>query len=216
LNRQDARDARGERRVGFISSKFFLGPGVFGVLAVSLFGAAAGCNRKSKGDESDAAPVPSVVGIAVGLDYCVDVAFCQKKCDEGNAGECRRLGVAYQLGKSAPKDEAHAALLFEKACTMKSPQACVSAGQMFEYEHGVAKDFTKAAAFYKTACDLDFVPGCYNFAIMLENGRGVPKDEWNAAYYYDVACKAGLQQACAKSTELRARAPIAIDAGLRD
>ena len=174
------------------------------------------CNRNPKKDDANAAPSSSVISIAVGFDACTDIAFCQKKCDEGNGGECRRLGVTYQLGKGAPKDEAHATALFEKACTLKSANACVSAGQMFEYEHGVARDFVKAAAYYKTACDLQLPPGCFNYAIMLENGRGVPKDEWNAAYYYDMACKAGSKQSCDKATELRANAPIVIDAGLRD
>ncbi len=171
------------------------------------------CDRKPKKDDANAAPSSSVVSIAVGFDACTDIAFCQKQCDEGNAGECRRLAVTYQLGKGAPKDEAHATALFEKACTMKSANACVSAGQMFEYAHGVGRDFVKAASFYKSACDLAFAPGCFNYAIMLENGRGVPKDEWNAAYYYDVACKAGAKQACDKAGSLRANAPIVIDAG---
>jgi uncharacterized protein len=170
------------------------------------------CDRKPKKEEANPAPSSSVISIAIGMDHCSDVPFCQKKCDEGNGGECRRLGVTYQLGQGAPKDEARAVGLFEKACALKSPTGCVSAGQMLEYEHGVPKDLTKAAGFYKTACDLEWVPGCYNYAIMLEGGRGVPKDEWNAAYYYDIACRAGLKQGCLKATELREKAPIVVDA----
>jgi hypothetical protein len=173
--------------------------------------ACAACNKSEK---SAPEPAQTAGAIAIQLDTCTDVDFCQSRCDAGGADDCRRLAVTFQLGRGATKDEARAAALFEKACTLKSANACTSAGQMYEYAHGVAKDDAKAARFYETSCDGGYPPGCFNFAIMLENGRGIAQDEWKAAHYYDIACSAGAQQACARAIELRKLPPRMVDAGL--
>jgi hypothetical protein len=184
-------------------------------LAAMALGALAlvACNKPEK---SAPEPAQTAGAIAIQLDTCTDVDFCQTRCDAGSADDCRRLAVTFQLGRGATKDEARATALFEKSCALKNPMACTSAGQMYEYAHGVAKDDAKAAALYEKSCDAGYAPGCFNFAIMLENGRGVPHDEWKAAHYYDVACGAGAQQACARAIELRKLPPQLFDAAIGD
>ena len=186
-------------------------PLAFPIVFLAALGA---CSRRDSSSSSSPAPSSSVISLGVAFDACTDRPFCEKRCDAGDSDECRRLGVALQLGQGGPKDEARAVGLFEKACDLKNAMACVSAGQMNEFEHGVKKDVAKAAAFYKIACAGGYAPGCYNFAIMLENGRGIPKDLWGAADYFDMACRAGAKLACARAGELRESAPIVVDAGL--
>jgi hypothetical protein len=53
LNRQDAKDARGERRFGIFPSHSFLGPGVFGVLAVQILSLVASCGPAKPANAPD-------------------------------------------------------------------------------------------------------------------------------------------------------------------
>jgi TPR repeat protein len=165
----------------------------------------ASCKKPKKSQPS---PADSVISLGIEMAACDDEGFCQKRCDEGKADDCRRLAVAFQMGRAPiAKDEARATFLFEKGCALGSAMSCLSAGQMYEYEHGVARDSGKAAGYYEKACDAGFAPGCYNFAIMLENGRGVPRDLAKALANYDMACKAGSQTACGRAKELRDALP---------
>jgi uncharacterized protein len=178
-------------------------------LALVALGLSVGACKKDKKDNTDkTAPTNSVITLGIEMAACDDVDFCQKRCDDGRADDCRRLGVAFQLGKGkVPQDEKRAAFLFEKGCALRSAMSCVSAGQMYEYEHGVDRDFGKAAGYYEKACDAGYPPGCYNFAIMLENGRGVVRNVEKAIANYEVACRAGAQTACGKAKELRDALP---------
>jgi TPR repeat protein len=148
------------------------------------------------------APSASVLSLGVEIAACDDIAFCEKRCDEGKGDDCRRLGVSFQLGKGTSKDETRATAFFEKGCALGNPLSCVSSGQMYEFEHGVTRDLSKAAAYYEKACSAGYAPGCYNFGIMLENGRGVRRDVWKAIANYDIACRAGAATACARVKEL--------------
>lgn len=176
---------------------------------------------KGKGQEmpvENAAPSGSVISIAVGMAYCDDPPFCEKECNGGNADSCRRLGVAYELGKGGvDKDEAKAIALYDRACTMQNAMGCMSAGHLYEYGRGAKKDEARAATLYKRSCEMKYPAGCYNYALLVEEGRGVPKDDLEAARYYDMACAAGAKQACQKAESLRrnaAGAPVILgDAG---
>jgi uncharacterized protein len=174
----------------------------WGAIALAALGA---CNgpRPSAGDAPS--PSASVVSIGVTLGTCADRAQCEAECDAGSADRCRRLAASYAFGEGAPKDEARATDLYERACDMRDAPACVFAGQMREYAHGVPKDEARATALYARACDAGWAAGCYNQAIMLEKGRGVAQDLEKAAALYDAACTAGAKPACEKAGALRRR-----------
>jgi TPR repeat protein len=45
-------------------------------------------------------------------------------CDAGVAVACSNLGVMYEIGLGVPKDEAHAASLYRRACNGGMAEAC--------------------------------------------------------------------------------------------
>ena len=150
------------------------------------------------------APSSSVFTLGASLGACDDRPTCERECDAGSADRCRRLAVSYALGRSGPKDEAHATTLYEQACSMGDAAACVFAGQMHEYAHGVPKNEAAAGGFYERGCDLGWAAGCYNLAILIERGHGVAQDVPKAAKLYGVVCRAGAKQACEMEKELLA------------
>jgi TPR repeat protein len=163
----------------------------------------ASCHRPSSATD-EPAPSASAVTLGIALGTCSDIAVCERECDAGSADRCRRLAGSYSFGQGGvPKDEAHAAALYEHACAMSDPSACMFAGQMSEYARGVTKDDAKAARFYEKACDMRWPPGCYNLAIMFERGTGVPHDVEKAADLYEAACDGGALTSCEKAKALK-------------
>jgi uncharacterized protein len=175
------------------------------VAAVALLVLLAACNRsKSSGSDEQAGPAPSVITLGMAIGACPDLAACERECDAGSADRCRRLAATYAFGEGVPKDETHAAKLFEQSCELGDPSACLFAGQAYEYERGVPRNDVRAEKLYERSCNLTWPPGCYNEAIMFENGRGVPQDRAKAGDLYQIACTAGSKTACDKAREMHA------------
>ena len=72
-----------------------------------------------------------------------------------NGMVCARLGLLYRDGIGVTKDDAKAAELFEKACSLNQGQSCALLGLLYHNGTGVTKDEAKAAEFYEKACSLD-------------------------------------------------------------
>jgi TPR repeat protein len=164
-----------------------------------LLGAAAlaGCSRQGARDDSswDAASAKRI-SVTFGQGACPDAAECDKRCEAGEADQCRRLGDTFQFQPDGGSDEARASAYYVRGCDMGSAPACLSAGRMYEYHHGVAEDDARAAGYYKRGCEKGHVPSCANYAIMLENGRGIAKDTPSAIKLYRDACASGAGLAC--------------------
>ncbi|MGO8993966.1 MAG: tetratricopeptide repeat protein [Polyangiaceae bacterium] len=175
-------------------------------LTCILFGTAAlaGCSRKSTQEDASSWDAASTTrgGLTFGQGGCGDIAACQKRCDDGDGDQCRRLGDTFQFAPDGGRDEARAVVYYVHACEMGNAVACLSAGHMFEYHHGVPEDDSRAAGYYKSGCDKGHMPSCANYAIMLENGRGVAKDVASAIKLYRDACSAGAGLACDRSRAL--------------
>ncbi len=167
---------------------------------------ALGCNepKGSTTESTDPSPAPSVITVAAAMGECEDLAACADECDAGKSDRCRRMGVNYEFGKGADRDEARATALYVRACEMGNSEGCLSAGRMYEFHHGIAADDARAVAFYRSSCDLDNPTGCANLAVMLERGRGVAKDEARAIELYERACSRGAGLACERMKRLRA------------
>ena len=72
------------------------------------------------------------------------------------------------------KDEAKAAMLYEKACDQNFSMACSNLGYAYEKGKGVEKDLEKAIKFYEKACKDN--EGCTELGLLYANGTGVEKD----------------------------------------
>src|SRR5580698_7644883 len=168
---------------------------------------ASACTKGSDAASSpEPAPSASVISIAAAMGECADLAVCARECDAGTSDRCRRMGVSYEFGKGAERDEARATELYALACRMGNSEGCLAAGRMYEFHHGVVKDDPRAVSFYRRSCELDNPTGCANLAIMLENGRGVAKDPSEALALYGRACARGAGLACERMKYLRATA----------
>lgn len=166
------------------------------------------CSRGSEHEDLswDAASAKRI-SVNFGQGACADTAECDRRCDAGEADQCRRIGDTLLFAPDGGEDDARATAYYAHACELGNAPACLSAGHMNEYHRGVHKDDTKAADYYRHGCDKGHVPSCTNYAIMIENGRGVDKDVASAIRLYREACSAGVGLACDR---LRA---LSVDAG---
>src|SRR5690349_18006113 len=77
-----------------------------------------------------AAPRPSASASATPLGPEAEAS--RKACEEENDGiECFGLGYMYENGRNAPKDEARAAALYQKACEAGYGPPCFNLGRMY-------------------------------------------------------------------------------------
>jgi hypothetical protein len=66
----------------------------------------------------------------------------QKACTDGEARGCFDLGLRYEDGSGVPKDERHAAALYEQACTGGEARGCRGLGLL--YVEGERRDDARA------------------------------------------------------------------------
>lgn len=149
------------------------------------------------------------------------VVLYQKGCTDGSMKACTELGIIYETGNGATKNEAKAQELFEHACTNEfevacarvaanfrkdcnggKALACFQLGVIMENGRGVMKSEAQSATLYNKACTGGHLPACQAFGKLYEEGRGVPADKARALHMYHTACQGGHQSACAELQRL--------------
>jgi uncharacterized protein len=113
-----------------------------------------------------------------------------------SASSCLEIGEAYEAGKGIPKDAAHAARAYRKACDGGAAAGCTHLGDAYAAGLGVAPDLTAAADLYHKGCDGGDPMGCNHFGHALTYGKGVPKDYDRAAQLFRKGCDGGYAIAC--------------------
>jgi TPR repeat protein len=100
---------------------------------------AVGCARQpSREDPSFDASAAKRISLTFGQGACAEIAECSRKCDAGEADQCRRLGDTL-LFADGGQDETRATAYYERACGLGNAPACLSAGHMYargEGRHG--------------------------------------------------------------------------------
>jgi TPR repeat protein len=114
------------------------------------------------------------------------------EADRGNAEAQFILGLAYQMGKGVPADDAEAARWYRKAADQKFAQAEVALGSLYINGDGVpAADLTEAARLFLSAAEAGDRLGQLNIGISYEQGVGVVQSYTLALKWYRMAATQG-------------------------
>ncbi len=77
----------------------------------------------------------------------------EKSCNQGNADDCRGLGLFYYTGYGVREDNSMAVKFYSKACAGGSANGCADLASMYHRGEGVRQDKAKAAQFSQKACE---------------------------------------------------------------
>lgn len=125
------------------------------------------------------------------------LADCDTQCGKGEARSCAILGDMLSRGKWANRDDARAAEVFKKACTLGDEHGCNGLGVAYLDGKGVPKDEARGVELLRKACDAGSAKGCTSLGYAATYGKGVPKDEARAAAWFEHACRGGEERGCA-------------------
>ncbi|WP_136444127.1 bifunctional trypsin-like peptidase domain-containing/SEL1-like repeat protein [Pacificoceanicola onchidii] len=150
------------------------------------------CQEKADGTFN----VLSLEAIAGGEVLTGKAEEFRKKCLEGRAIDCTRLGVRYWRGDTVSKSAEKAAIFSTLGCNGGNMTGCSNLAVMLGKGEGVPQDFKRAAALYERACDGGVMEGCTGLAVYHANGRGMPENLEKAAGYYKKACDKNHLKGC--------------------
>ncbi len=131
-------------------------------------------------------------------------ALDEAECEKGSAQACTLRGIALQVGRQVPKNEASAREQFRRACELGDGAGCWYLGTTFEYGRGGPVDLPAALPFYEKGCALRHENACLSLARSYEWGRnGVAKDAAKALDGYDRCCALKYKPCCERAEALR-------------
>lgn len=85
----------------------------------------------------------------------------ERKCNNGSAIECYKLGYLYESGHGIKKDLTKASHFYSQGCNLGNPDACFSLGVMYYNGKGVYRDENKAIQLYRKACSGGIQEACF-------------------------------------------------------
>ena len=91
-----------------------------------------------------------------------DVNELQNSCNNNDATECMRLGVAYYLRQDYKK----ANELYYKACDLGYGPGCSILGAFYEGGEDAAQDYNKANELFSKGCELGDGFGCFSLGAL--------------------------------------------------
>jgi TPR repeat protein len=113
----------------------------------------------------------------------------RKAVDKGSTTAMVELGVLLATGAGAPKDEAQARRLFERAAEAGNPRGAVNLAALSD-SSGAPSDPGKTRAVLSRAAETNSAEAQYQLGMMIAEGIGGPKD--------DVAARALFEKAAAQ------------------
>ena len=99
------------------------------------------------------------------------------KAEKGDAEAQFKLGVAYDIGKGVPKDEAEAVKWYRKAADQGNVGGQFGLGMAYANGQGVAKDEAESVKWFRKAAEQGNASAQLNLGAAYANGQGVPKDD---------------------------------------
>jgi hypothetical protein len=124
------------------------------------------------------------------------IALLTAECarPEGESA-CVQLGISYEIGRDAGRDEARAEAIYRKACADVPAERCV------DLARGVPPLAAKTLlgtvrVSLEKACGGADAAACMQLGTLNEEGRGAPKDLPAAAKLYRRACDGGVAAGC--------------------
>lgn len=117
--------------------------------------------------------------------------------DLKKAQELFELGVAYQYGEGAPKDEKKAVDIYKEAADKGSPEALFNLSAMyFHGQGGLRKDKKKSLELLQQAADKGLAEAQFRLSGMYYLGKaGLPEDKGKSAELLKKAADQGLPKA---------------------
>ena len=133
------------------------------------------------------------VGTPTGLNSKTTELY--RKAQAGNPNAMVSLGVAFDLGNGAPKDDGQAVYWFRKAAEAGDALGMTNLGIMYQNGHGLQQDDGQAVSWYRKAADAGNSKGMLNLGLMYYGGRGVQKNDSQALNWFQKAAEVGERQA---------------------
>ena len=118
------------------------------------------------------------------------------KCAEGIPAACSSLGVMYELGLAAPRNEALAVSLYQRACTAGNEGGCVNLALAYASGKGVTANVDIAVSLLSSTCRDGHGPACGELGLIYLGGQGVPADQQSAAALFETACEDEHVRSC--------------------
>ena len=132
------------------------------------------------------------LGLGVPTNDALAGELITQACDGDDSRGCYSLGAEYALRK----DEARAAVYYEKSCEEGLALGCLTAATFILESRGVDASDGRVTELFRKACHDGIAEGCYQLGLMYHFGRSVIKNEALAASMYQVACGSGEMFAC--------------------
>lgn len=133
------------------------------------------------------------------------VRYDKAACKAGEAMSCRELGVAYELGRGAPKDEAIARGFYKTACDRSDPNGCARLGVFVARGIGGARDEVQAIKLLAVACQYEEMLGCTTLGAMASYQPLASKAAEALYGTFERDCEQGKASACAMQGDLLIR-----------
>ena len=136
------------------------------------------------------------------LDACRTRAErCDEACEDGDPGSCARLAVVAERGErgdGAPRDEARAAALYQRACDGGDLPGCAGLGRLHRAGRGgLERDPARAVALFQRACDGGVARGCALLGEAYRDGAGgLGRDLVRAVALFQGGCDRGDLAGC--------------------
>jgi len=139
-----------------------------------------------------------------------DPALQRRRCLDGDAAACNRVGERHVLGQGLSKDPAQAFEYLQRSCELGFLPGCLNLGLLYLTgvdDAGTKRDSERGARLIGRACEeLTEVDNCPLAAEIYERGgRGVKIRPELARRYHALSCARGREDSCGEIKLFKAK-----------
>ena len=120
-------------------------------------------------------------------DYATALRLVRPMAEQGDADAQFHLGVMYESGQGALRNDAEAIKWYRKAAEQGDAVAQFNLGIMYTKGEGVSQNATEAALWYHLAADHGLAGAQFNLGMMYVEGQGVSQDYVQAHMWLNLA-----------------------------
>jgi hypothetical protein len=120
-------------------------------------------------------------------DYATALRLWRPMAEQGDADAQFHLGVMYESGQGALRNDAEAIKWYRKAAEQGDAVAQFNLGIMYTKGEGVSQNATEAALWYHLAADHGLAGAQFNLGMMFVEGQGVSQDYVQAHMWLNLA-----------------------------
>jgi TPR repeat protein len=105
-------------------------------------------------------------------DFAIAMRLWRSVADRGLAMAQFNLGLMYDNGQGAPRDDVAAVSWYRKAADQGHAKAQSNLGFMYFNGRGVSQDYAEAVKWYRKAADQGDAAAQYKLGVTYDNGQG--------------------------------------------